>query len=242
MSKSKPDKAFILAAGKGTRMRPHTDHMPKPMVEVNGRPILDYTIDKLVEAGVREIVINLHHFGDMIKEHYQGRDDVSLIYSEEAELLDTGGGVKNVIERFGDEPFYVVAGDAFWEEDQGINVFDYLAENWDADKMDILTLMQPVDAMALTKGVGDYDLKPDGHVQRRTDKDGSFMWTNIRLNSPAIYEDASEGAFSFLNIMDECEAQGRFYGLEMPGKWHHISTPEDLENVNQALTGKRGAA
>ncbi len=230
-----PDHAFILAAGKGTRLRPHTDHCPKPLVSVGGRPIIDYTLDRLEEAGVRTVVVNLHHMADKLAEHLSRRTGLTIILSFEEELLDTGGGVRRALPHLGANPFYVIAGDALWTEGPSGSALAHLAREWDPTKMDILTLMEPLTRMTLTKGVGDYDLLPDGRVKRRADKGGAYMWTNIRLNSPDIFSNMPEGRFSFLELMDRAEAAGRFYALIHDGLWHHISTPEDLERVNAAL-------
>ena len=100
--------------------------------------------------------------------------------------------------------------------------------------MDIITLMQPLSAMTLTSGLGDYELTDDGKVIRSLDKTGTHMWTNIRINHPRLFENTPDGTFSFLTLMDKAQDEGRFYALEHDGEWHHISTPEDLERVNEA--------
>src|SRR5262245_53119958 len=98
---NKPKKAFILAAGKGTRLRPHTDTMPKPMVPIAGRSIIRRTIEKLGKEGVGEIVINLHHLSDVLKDHLKDITHPKIIFSYEEELLETGGGLKKALHYFG---------------------------------------------------------------------------------------------------------------------------------------------
>ncbi len=237
-SNTHPDKAFILAAGFGTRLRPYTDHCPKPMVEVNGRSLIWRTLDKLRDAGVCEVVVNLHYMADTLKEHlnlYMSQNEGLVVhFLYEPEILDTGGGVKNALHYFGNDPFYVIAGDALWEDANGADALGMLAKAWNPDEMDILTLMQPLETMALTGGRGDFDLEEDGRVCRSLDKTGQYMWTNIRINTPKIYEGGEDKAFSFLKIMDACEAAGRFHALPYTGQWHHISSPQDLEAVDAA--------
>lgn len=237
----KPDKAFILAAGFGTRLRPYTDHCPKPMVEVGGQSLITRSIDRLAEVGVRDVVVNLHYMGDVLRAHLEdymrGREDVRVHFSPEDPILDTGGGVKAALPMLGDAPFYVIAGDSLWE-DGAQNALLRLAAGWDDAKMDILTLMQPLSRMVLTKGAGDFDMLDGGRVRRSLDKTGTHMWTNIRLNHPRIFEGSSQGAFSFLPLMDACEAAGRFYALEHDGDWHHISTAQDLEAVREVFGAK----
>lgn len=244
----RPHRAFILAAGLGTRMRPYTDHYPKPMVKVADRSLISRTLDHLLAAGVDEVVVNLHYLADVLRAHLdayldtvrgQGKKLV-LHYSYEEPILDTAGGIKKVLPIFQDDLFYVIAGDSLWEDGKTISALDRLAQHWDDRTMDILTLMQPLEKMVLTQGVGDFDLYPDGRVRRSKDKTGAYMWTNIRLNHPRIYRDAPEGAFSFLKIMDACEEKNRFHALVHDGEWYHISTPADLETVDREYrrTGK----
>ncbi|HBR69094.1 MAG TPA: nucleotidyltransferase family protein, partial [Rhodospirillaceae bacterium] len=183
-----PRKAFILAAGKGTRMRPLTDTCPKPMVPVAGRSLIDRTLDSLVREGVTDITVNLHHLGDVLKNHLNTRQDVHICFSEESKLLDTGGGIKKALASFGDDPFFVISGDSLWTDGPGESALQRLAAAWDSEKMDILLLLQPVDKMLLTKGVGDYDLKPEGRAVRSLSQTGAYMFTSIRINSPRIFE------------------------------------------------------
>ncbi len=236
MSTKKPTKAFILGAGLGTRMRPLTEHCPKPMLEIAGRSIIWRILDKLRTFGVNEVVVNTHYLAKHMSAHM---DDYAAQYpqitihvSHERKVLDTGGGVKNALKYFGSEPFFVIAGDSLWE-DGSIPALDRLVDRWDFQDMDVLTLFKPLKDMSLTKGVGDYHLLEDGRVWRSHEKKGDYMWTNIRLNSPRIYQNISEKDFSFLPIMDDLEEKGRLFALKHDAKWHHISTPSDYEAVNK---------
>ena len=238
----RPNKAFSLAAGRGERLRPYTDQCPKPMVTVAGRSLIWRILDQLAEDYVNEVVVNLHYKADLLREHLEdyclnqpGARGLHLHFSHEESLLDTGGGIKKMLPVFGDDPFYVIAGDALWSDPPLEGALARLARLWDGEAMDILTLMQPLSRMVLTEGAGDYDLLPNGRVRRSKNKSGAFMWTNIRLNHPRIFRDAPEGAFSFLDLMDRAEAQGRFFALEHEGDWHHISRPADLESVRRAF-------
>ncbi|MCB1681836.1 MAG: nucleotidyltransferase family protein [Rhodospirillales bacterium] len=235
-----PSRAFILAAGHGKRLRPYTEQCAKPMVEIAGRSLIWRILDKLVADYVNEVVVNLHYKADLLREHLEdyclnqpGGQSLHMHFSHEETLLDTGGGVRKMLPVFGEEPFYVIAGDAFWTDPAEETALARLARLWDPERMDILTLLQPLSRMVLTQGAGDYDLLPDGRVRRSREKSGAYMWTNIRINTPEIYGGSPEGAFSFLELMDRAEAQGRFYAIEHEGDWHHISRPEDLENVRR---------
>ncbi len=230
--------AFIAAAGLGTRLRPYTDTLPKPMVPVNGQPIIGHILDTLRDANAKSVTVNLHHKADVLSEYLATRTDIGIHESYEATLLETGGGVKKALPTLGNKPFYMINGDAFCLDGPSGSALLNLARAFDADKMDILLLLQPVDKMVLTQGVGDYELTPDNHPIRNKDKLGKYMFAGIRICHPRIFENTPDGAFPFLSLMDKAEREGRLFGHVHDGDWHHISTPEDLDRVNQALAGK----
>lgn len=233
-----PDKAFILAAGMGTRLRPHTDTMPKPMVPVAGRPILDYALDKLAAIGVKDVWINLHYLPDVIRSHLSTRNDVKIRFSEEKTLLNTGGGVKKCLKEIGSEPFFMINGDALWKNTKKEALLQ-LSEAYAPEKTDILLLLQSVSAMTLTGGVGDYN--GDGiNAARALDKKGQYMFTGLRIVHPRVfdYPQANPDIFSFLDLMDEAEKQGRLQYVVHDGDWHHISTPADLAAVDAAFRSR----
>jgi len=230
-----PDKAFILAAGMGTRLRPHTDTMPKPMVPVAGKPILDYTLDKLMAAGVRDAWINLHYLPEVIKNHLAARNDINIHFSEEKTLLNTGGGVKKCLNELKEAPFYMINGDALWESAENDALLQ-LSEAYDPQECDILLLLQPVSSMVLTGGVGDYNRVGSLAVRDRN-KQGQFMFTGIRIVHPRVFDyvQAKPDIFSFLDLMDEAEKRGQLQYIVHKGDWHHISTPADLAAVETAF-------
>ncbi len=230
-----PHKAFILAAGMGTRMRPLTDTIPKPMVEVAGHSLIERTLNHLAGAGITDVTINLHYLGEKLEEHLEGHDDVRIRLSHEEELLDTGGGIAKELTHFSDESFFVISGDSLWSDGPENSALQRLSDAWDPSKMDILLLLQPTESMKLTKGIGDYHLEPDGRAVRSHTQDGAYMFTSIRINKPEIFDGCPNGAFSYLKLMDQAQKRGRLFGLVHDGDWHHISTPEDLDSVNAAF-------
>lgn len=230
-----PTRAFILAAGKGTRLKPHTDTMPKPMVPVVGVPIIGRTLRKLDKAGVKDVMVNLHHLPEVLESYLQTIQRPQIHYSHEDTLLDTGGGVQKVLPFFEGQDFFMINGDALWIEGKSGPALSRLAKTWDPAAMDILLLLQPVGKMTLTGGVGDYDLAADGRAARRKNKGGSHMFAGVRITTPRIFDRAIGDAYSFLELMDRAESQGRLYGLVHDGEWHHISTPDDLARVDAHL-------
>lgn len=248
------DKAFILAAGRGTRMKPLTDRLPKPLAEVAGRSLLERSLEHLRDAGVSDVVINTHHLADQIEAKInsylhpsprRGEDKgggalkMDIHLSHEPRLLDTGGGIYKALQHFQENPFYVLSGDGLWTDGAHENALRRLAKAWDPEVMDILMLLQPVSVFALTEGIGDYDLLPDGRARRSPDKTGTHMFTSIRINHPRIFANAPHGAFSYLTLLDAAQQAGRLYGLEHDGEWHHISTMENLAAVDAVFTRKK---
>lgn len=233
----KPKKAFILAAGMGTRLRPYTDTMPKPMVAINGISIIRRAIEKLQQAGVCEIVINLHYLADVLKDHLADICSPNIILSYEDALLNTGGGVQKQISRFEGKPFYIINGDALWD-DGTPTALERLANKWDGNTMDILLLLEPEEKM-ISGFVGDYDCDVMGHAIRNTNKEGTYMFAGIRIAHPRIFDGLQEGSLSFLSLMDKAQQDKRLFGVVHNDAWYHISTPEDLEAVD-ALYKKRG--
>lgn len=231
------ERGFILAAGMGTRLRPLTDHLPKPMVCVGGKPIIDYALDALARAGVREVVVNLHHKGEILETHLAPRKSPKITLSWEKDLLDTGGGVKKALDFFQNDAFYLLNGDALWQDAPGASVLDSLGAAWDPARMDALILVSP--AARIPGGSGDYDMDPDGHARRSPGKTGAQMFTGLRIVHPRLFDETPDGAFSFLTLLDRAEKTGRLYGMPLEGIWHHISTPEDRARSDAAFTSGR---
>ncbi|MCB1562635.1 MAG: nucleotidyltransferase family protein [Alphaproteobacteria bacterium] len=238
-----PSQAFVLAAGLGTRMRPLTDERPKPLVELAGRSLLERTLDHLEAACISDVVINTHYKADQIETRLKERTAPQISLSFEPELLETGGGIKKALPHFNGD-FFVLGGDGFWEDRpdaENGNALHALAQSWRPEEMDILMLLQPVERMALTQGIGDYHLDAQGRAVRAHDKSGAYMFTGMRINKPDIFNNTPEGPFSYLDLMDEAQRKGRLYGLVYRGDWHHISTPEDVERVQAAILSRMAA-
>src|SRR6202163_2236545 len=163
----KPSKAMVLAAGLGVRMRPLTDRLPKPLVQVAGRALLDHVLDKLGDAGVREAVVNVHYLPDQIIEHVADRSRPQVIISDERDaVLGTGGGVVKALPLLGTAPFFHVNADTLWIDGVRSNLAR-LAEAFDPARMDILLLMAPTTSSIGYHGSGDYAMAADGTLRKR---------------------------------------------------------------------------
>lgn len=233
------DTAFVVAAGKGTRMAPLTDTIPKPLVTIAGRPLLDYIFEHLAKTDVTKIVVNTHHHADLMRSYIKARTDFSITESYEPDLLETGGGIKKALPFLGAKPIFMINGDAFWTDGPSGSILQQLAQQFDPVTMDILLLLIPVERMLLTEGVGDYDMSTTGQLFRNRAKKGTHMFTGIRALNPSIMNNTPEGKFSFLEQMDAAQAAGRLYGLQHDGEWHHISTPTDVDTLNRVTLDKK---
>lgn len=237
-----PEQAFILAAGKGTRLRPLTDNMPKPMVEVSGRSIINRTLDKLEEIGVKRVIVNLRYLAEKLEEHLGKRETPEIVLSKETEELETGGGVLNALHLLQNTPFYLINGDALWSDNSGEETLSGLAAAYNDDEMDMLLLLHEASKMKDGSASGDYDLDEDRRATRSLDKTGRYMFTGIRITHPRVMEGSQEGSFTFRDIMDKCEKEGTLFGKVHGGEYFHISTIKDLEETEEILGEKKNWA
>src|ERR1700719_4587001 len=184
----KPDKAMVLAAGLGVRMRPLTDRMPKPLVAVAGRPLLDHVLDKLAEAGVREAVVNVHYLPDQIIDHVASRAQPHVIISDERDIvLGTGGGVVKALPLLDNAPFFHVNADTLWIDGVRPNLAR-LAEAFDPEQMAILLLMAPTTSSIGYGGRGDYAMLPEGALRKRKEHQVvPFVYGGAAIMSPSLF-------------------------------------------------------
>ena len=232
---SVPKTAMVLAAGLGERMRPITDTLPKPLVPVRGRPMLDIILDRLTDAGVTKAVVNLHYLGEMIAEHLSGRDAPAVVFSREDDRLETGGGIRKALSLLGEDAFFALNGDVCWLD--GLTpALRRLAAAWDDEKMDALLLLHPTAFALGYEGVGDYVMAPDGRLRRRREREvAPFIFAGIQILHPRLFADAPEGSFSLNILYDKAQEQGRLWGIRHDGEWFHVGTPESLREVEDAL-------
>ncbi len=239
----RPDHAMVLAAGLGLRMRPITETLPKPLVEVAGRCMLDRVMDHLDEAGVTHRVVNIHWLGEKIRAHLAGRTHVTL--SNEAErLLETGGGVAKALPWLGDAPFYVCNADILWRNGP-VPALRRLAAAWDSARMDALLLMTPTVTAFGYEGQGDFFLDSQGQARRRGEGEVSpTLFAGVQILHPRLFADAPPGPFSLNLLYDRAAAAGRLFGIVHDGEWYHIGTPQALAEAEDLLArrARTGAA
>jgi N-acetyl-alpha-D-muramate 1-phosphate uridylyltransferase len=231
-----PKTAMVMAAGYGKRLRPLTDTVPKPMVKVLGRPMIDVVLDRLVAAGVERAVINLHHLGNVIRAHLQDRTDIEILYSEEPEILETGGGTKQALPLLGPDPFFVVNAKIIWLNGRE-DALHRLAEAWDGARMDSLLLLQPTVTAIGYGGPGDFLMDQDGNISRRPEWEvAPFLYSGINITHPRLFDDSPDGAYSVNALWDRAIAAGRLFGIRHDGEWYHVSTVQQLGDVERELS------
>jgi MurNAc alpha-1-phosphate uridylyltransferase len=231
-----PSKAMVLAAGFGLRMRPLTERMPKPLVPVAGKPLLDHVLDKLADAGVNDAVVNVHYLPDQIIDHVKGRARPRITISDERDsVLGTGGGVVKALPLLGDAPFFHLNADTLWIDGAQPNL-TRLAAAFDPARMDILLLMAPTAGSIGYAGSGDYAMLPDGALRRRKEHQVvPFVYAGVAIMSPAIFADAPAGEFSLTTMFDRANEQERLFGLRLDGLWMHVGTPDAVSAAEQAF-------
>jgi MurNAc alpha-1-phosphate uridylyltransferase len=231
-----PRAAMVLAAGLGQRMRPLTDRVPKPLVVVGGKPLIDHVLDKLAEVDVERAVVNVHYKADQLENHLASRRRPRIVISDErAELLDTGGGVVKALPTLGEAPFFHVNSDSVWIDGVVPN-FARLALAFDQGEMDALLLMAPTATSIGYAGRGDFAMAADGRLRRRPERDVvPFVYAGAAVLSPALFADAPAGAFSLTRLFDRAIDAGRLHGLRLEGVWMHVGTPEAVAAAEAAI-------
>jgi MurNAc alpha-1-phosphate uridylyltransferase len=218
--------AMVLAAGLGLRMRPLTEKMPKPLVPVAGKPLIDRVLDRLAAAGIQRAVVNVHHLADQLATHLGARASPRITISDErAQLLDSGGGVLKALPLLGAGPFLIHNCDSIWTE-RSVSNLARLAGCWDENTMDALLLLAPAAASLGYHGRGDFALDADGRLRRRDRAESvPFAFTGVSVAHPRLFDGAPDGPFSLNRPWDAAITRGRVFGIVIEGHWMHVGDP-----------------
>jgi len=232
-----PHTAMIMAAGLGKRMRPLTATRPKPLIEVNGKPLLDHVLEKLRVAGVSKIVVNVHYLADALEAHLLSRDHgLEIVISDERDLLmETGGGLVRAAPLIDSDPFLALNSDNLWI-DGPADTLRLLASQWDEARMDALLLLVPQARALNHKGMGDFHMDRAARIRRR-DKSrvAPFVFTGIQIVSKRLLREAPEGPFSTNLLWDRAIEEGRCFGAVHQGLWFDVGTPQSIQLTETAL-------
>ncbi|MBX7526556.1 nucleotidyltransferase family protein [Qipengyuania vesicularis] len=239
MTRLVSDTAMLMAAGLGKRMRPLTATMPKPMVRVAGKPLIDRALDRLESAGIEQAVVNVHYLAESIEAHIGKRAAPKVTFSDErAELLETGGGMmKAKGAGLLPDPFFACNADSIWL-DGPRNAFADLSAAWDPERMDALLLVVTHARARNFDGTGDFYMDGAGRLSRKKpDRIAPFIYTGIQLVSHHLLREAPEGKFSTNVLWDRAIEEDRLFGVAFTGMWYEVGTPAHIKPTEEALTG-----
>lgn len=239
----RPHAGMVLAAGLGLRMRPLTEHLPKPLVEVAGRPLIEYTLELLERQGIEQLVVNASYLAPKLEAYFKQRQGGAVSLSFEEERLETGGGVARALPLLGDAPFYVMNSDVILCDGTNVPALERLAEAWDGERMDALLLLMPKEKAIGYDGEGDFFLE-NGCVRRRGDAaTAPYVFTGTQLLHPRLFTGCPQGAFS-LNVLYDRSRDGkgalqRVGGIVHDGKWLHVGDPDGKRQAEEVLHTKK---
>lgn len=224
--------AMILAAGLGKRMRPLTNTLPKPLIPVAGKSMLDRAFEHLAKTNVSNIVLNTHYLAPLIIEKINTFYPRTLISHEEIRL-ETGGGIKKALPLLGNNPFFVLNGDSIWTGPESLTSME---KSWDEEKMDALLLLTPREKAHGYEGRGDFFMNPQGHLCRpERGVLAPYVYIGVQLVNPQLFQQAPHGPFSLNLLWDQALEKERVYGHIHKGEWFHMSTPQDLEKYEPII-------
>lgn len=228
------DRAMVLAAGLGTRFREVSGDLPKPLVPVAGRPLIDWTLTMLAGGGVDRAVVNVHYKADLLEQHLKGRTQPDIAISDERdELLETGGGLVKATPLLGTNAIFCSNTDAIFDPNAS-SPASALAARWDDDAMDALLLLVPLELASGYAGHGDFDLASDGRLMDR-DKAPAFVFSGLQIIHPRLWSGQQEMPMSTRVFWDRARAAGRAFGLVHPARWMHVGDPEGFALATEFL-------
>ena len=232
------DTAVILSAGLGTRMRPLTLNMPKPLLPLGGRPILAHTLARLQDAGVSRIIVNAHYLADQIEDFLRPYKNVTV--TQEDELQDTGGAIIAMRTQglLPETPFYVINGDTYWV-DGPTPTLPRLQTAAAQPNIDVVLLLARAAGAVAETGRGDFIWPRDGALQRRGEMDvAPYLYSGVQIVSPALFANAPTAPFSINLLWDRALEAGRLNAIVHDGIWFHLSTPDDLARAQETLNAR----
>lgn len=231
-----PATAMVLAAGLGRRMRPITDTIPKPLIRIAGKTLLDWGLDALADAGVGTAVVNVHYLPDQIVRHLAARETPRITISDEsAGLLDSAGAIVKALAELGNAPFFVLNADTFWI-DRGRSNLRRLALAWDEARMDILIMLADLESATGHSGGTDFLIDAEGRLARAKGAPQGLIYAGAAIVHPRIF-DGAEALPHSLNVhFDRAIAAGRLFGIAMKGRWITVGTPDAIPLAEAAVT------
>ncbi len=235
----KIENAMVLAAGLGTRMRPITDTIPKPLIKIGGKPMIDYALDSLASAGVKSAVVNVHHHADQMLAHFATRSDPQIIISDErAALMNSGGGLAKGLKLLPRSAIFVMNADLFWvgEDPSEPSNLEKLAAFFDPERMDMALLCVKNENTTGHHGTLDFSMSPEGRLTRYSDsQENPVVYAGAIAMMPSFLDDAPDDAFNLNIYFDRAISAARLFGMELKGHWVTVGTPDAIEPAERAV-------
>jgi N-acetyl-alpha-D-muramate 1-phosphate uridylyltransferase len=231
--------AMVLAAGLGTRMRPITNTIPKPLVKIAGKAMIDYALDALADAGVERAVVNVHHHADQMLEHLDAYKRLEIIISDEREvLMNNGGGLAKGLKLLDKGKVFVMNADLFWigEKPGAPTNLQRLAGFYDEDRMDMAMLCVGIEDTTGHNGKNDFGMAGDGRLARVGPSDPKpVVYAGAIAMHSSFLDDAPTDAFNLNIYFDKAIANGRLYGMMLDGHWLTVGTPDAIDDAEATI-------
>jgi N-acetyl-alpha-D-muramate 1-phosphate uridylyltransferase len=224
-----PDALMIFAAGLGTRMLPLTESMPKPMVPVAGKPLIDYSLAYARQAQIDRIVANVHYLPEALSKHLQKQGVHTVL--EFPTLLETGGGLKNALPLLNSDCVFVINSDAIWTNK---NPLVQLRSAWNPTRMDALLLLVPTNAATQHSGNGDFDADESLALSRGT----SFVYSGAHITKTAMLRRIDQDIFSLNLLWDKMISKNRLFGIIHDGGWCDVGRPGSISVAEEMLSSR----
>lgn len=223
----KIDHAIVLAAGLGKRLRPLTLTTPKPLLPIQGVPIIETILTRLKQQGVRKVIVNTHYLADQIQQYLTQVSGLEILISHEPELLETGGAVMNVLSEFSNQPFFAINADVWWQESTPDTLLQRLESSWDDATMDILMALISKSHAIEFPGPGDYHFTTDSRLRyRAADNQAPYIFSGVRILHPRLFDGVTPGFIPQPVLFHQAEARQRLHGLSHENAWCDIGTLE----------------
>jgi len=218
--------AMIFAAGFGTRMRYLTQNMPKPLVPVLGKPMIDHAIALTDQAGCKQTIVNTHYHAEQLEKHLSQFPNVVTI-NEAPNILETGGGLKNALPIIGTAPVVTMNCDMIWIGD---NPITQLMQNWDKFDADALLMLLPINQAHGYLGQGDFSMNNTGHLTKRNERSHvPYVYGGVQIIRTEGLKEFTSPAFSISKLWDQMITQNRLKGIVYDGEWVDVGHPEGIE-------------
>jgi MurNAc alpha-1-phosphate uridylyltransferase len=225
--------AIILAAGLGKRMLPLTNELPKPMLQIRGKPIIKHLIDLLDQIGIEKICVNVHYKSELFSDYLQSIQNKKILISDETnELLDTGGGIKKAFDLLEEENSFVFNSDILWNDIHAEQLKN-MSEKFNTQDMDAFLGLSHINKLEGYDGLGDFCFTDSQIIERyKQGNENPYVYSGVQILKKHLLNSISDSVFSINKAWDIAIKSNTLYGFKLEHQIMHIGTPEMVERVN----------